>query len=80
MLPFLRKKNEHAQTGVIVQTRNPHNTEEKQEDNTGIHACASDLIDAVHAKDIQGVADAMKSAFDILEMQPHDEINHKENE
>ncbi len=77
MLPFLKKKNA-PQTGVIVQTRNPdEKPDENQEDNSdGIHACAKDLIDAVHAHDIKGAAEAIKAAFEILDSKPHEEGPH----
>lgn len=41
-------------------------------------ACAQDLINAVHAKDTKATAEALQSAFEILESQPHDENTDNE--
>lgn len=81
MLPFLNNKQKNAgiSTGVIVKNRTPDNPEENQDDkDAAIHACANDLINSVHAKDIKGVAEAMRSAFEILEQMPHEEAEHTE--
>lgn len=77
MIPFL-KKREAKQVGVIVQDRAPDQKEENQENDkdASIHACAQDLINAVHAKDVAKAAEAIRSAFEILESQPHDEAPH----
>lgn len=75
----MKKKNNHSSAAVIIQDRSPDNPNTNQEDS-GIKACASDLLSAIKADDIDGIASAFKAAFDILEMKPHDEINHKENE
>lgn len=66
-------------SGLIIKNRAPdQKPEENQEDkDAAIHACASDLIEAVHAKDIKRAAEAMRSAFEILEKMPHDEAEHK---
>ena len=42
-----------------------------------IFEIAKELIDAIHAKDPMGVADAFKAAFQCLEMQPHEEAGHE---
>ena len=78
MLPFLKPKQKGYATGIIVKNRTPdEKPEENQEDkDASIHACAKDLITAVHAHDIPGAAEAMRSAFEILESQPHEEAEH----
>ncbi len=43
--------------------------------SAGIEACAQDLIDAVHAKDVQKVAQVLKDAFDMLQSQPPEELS-----
>ncbi len=76
MLPFLAKKNEKAaQSGVIVKTREPDEKPEQDQDDpsAAIKACAKALIDAIHSRNEQGVADAIADAFEILESQPHEE-------
>jgi 2C-methyl-D-erythritol 2,4-cyclodiphosphate synthase len=80
VLPFLKNKQQGI-AGLIVKQRNPDKVEENQEDTSedkdaSIHACAQDLIDAVHAKDIKAAAEAIRSAFEILDSQPHEEGEH----
>lgn len=43
------------------------------EEYDSIHACAEDLINAVHSKNIKGAAEAIRAAFEILESEPHNE-------
>lgn len=65
MLPF--QKNKQGQVvGIIMKTREPDNKEENNNSHA-IDACAKDLIDAIHTKDIKRVAEAIQSAFEILE-------------
>lgn len=45
----------------------------EESDDEGLNAAARDLMAALHAKDEAGVAQAFKSAFEILESQPHEE-------
>ena len=52
-----------------MKTREP---DEHKEDGSGIEACASDLIDAIHSKDVKAAAAAIKSAFEILENEPEE--------
>lgn len=72
ILPFLAKKP--LQPGVIVKERasdaKPDASDES--DDSGIEACAEDLISAVHAKDVKGVAEAIKSAFELLGSAPEE--------
>ena len=77
MLPFMKKKQEVGGSGVIIKTRPSDKPDENQDDSSaGIEACAKDLIDAVHARDIQGAASAIKAAFEILDSMPHEEGEH----
>jgi len=78
ILPFLTKKT--PQVGVIVKQRAPDAKPEKEgkEDDSGIEACAEDLINAIHAKDVKAAAEAIKSAFEILDSEPHEEGSHPE--
>lgn len=74
MLPFLKPK---TVAGLIISTRKPDGskTEEHSEDNEdeGLDACASDLIKAIHAKDIKAVSSALKAAFELVDSEPHEE-------
>jgi hypothetical protein len=83
LLPFL--KNRDKQTGgiagMIIKTREPDekpDTEQEDDREAGIKACAAQLISCIHAHDVQGAADALKDAFAILDSQPHTEGEHVE--
>lgn len=79
MLPFLAKKNDKAnQTGLVIKTRSPDDKPDQDDPQAAIKACARDLINAIHAKDEQGVADALYDALDIMESQPS-ENNEESN-
>ena len=81
MLPFLKQK---IQSPTIIEHRKPDqeepSSEESQEsnDNEGLEAAASDLIDAVHNRDPKAAASAMRAAFELMESQPHEENNEEE--
>lgn len=73
MLPFLKKLQEGSVSAPVEAVeREPDN----EQDYDGLHACAEDLISAVHSKDVAGVASALKAAFELCEMYPHEEADH----
>ena len=78
-LPFLKNKQQSV-AGLIMKHRSQDGIKddmpEDSNDNEGLHSCAQDLINAVHAKDVPAVASAMRAAFDIMESQPHDEADN----
>jgi len=82
VLPFLKNREKQA-AGIVMKTRTPdekpENDTESDDPAAAIKACANSLIRAVHSRDIQGVADAMKDAFDILESSPHPETDEHTN-
>ncbi len=65
-------------SSLIVKVRQPDEKPEEDQDDkdAAIHACASDLINAIHEKNIPAAADAIKSAFEILDSMPHEEGEH----
>jgi hypothetical protein len=74
-LPFLKTKNKH-QTGLIVQTRASDASQEPEDHGDhAIEACAQDLINAIHAKDMKGVAAALRAAIEMIKDEPQDESN-----
>lgn len=86
MLPFLKPK---ALAGNILSRRKPDGSTEsegmegQEDDNSGLNAAAADLIRAVHSKDENAVAAALKAAFDICDSQDDQEPSNdesKENE
>lgn len=78
LLPFLKHKEAAASSGLIVKSRQPDEKPEEDQDDpaAAIKSCAQELIRAVHAKDVDGTANALKDAFDILESMPHEEGPH----
>lgn len=69
LLPFLKQSQEKQQSGVIVKTRTPDEVPEISEDS-GIEACAQEIIDAIHARDSKRLASALKDAFQIVDSEP----------
>lgn len=80
MLPFLKRRNEPAVSGLMIKTRSPDEPNESDEnDPAAAHeACASEIIQAIEAKDSKRLAEAFKDMFQILESEPHDEAPHGE--
>ncbi len=81
MFPFMRDKNRSA-AGVIMKARNPDEkptpSEVEDDPKAAIKACAKDLISAIHSQSVDRVAEALQSAFEILDSQPHEEGPHIE--
>jgi hypothetical protein len=48
------------------------------DEDPGLMSCADELLTAVESKDIKGIARAMRSAFTLLESEPHEEGPHEE--
>ncbi len=74
-LPFLKPK---AVAGVIVSKRKPDGIQSPVEEQDGddaaaLESCAEDMIRAINAKDSKALASAIRSAFECLESEPHDE-------
>ena len=77
LLPFLKKQKANN-FGLIVKTRESDSGEDEQqpEDKTAaIEACAQDLIQAVHSRNVKMAAEAICSAFEILEGMEHSEAS-----
>lgn len=66
-------KPKKAQTGLIINEVKTEKPEANQQDNADLEICATDLLAAIQRKDIKAMAEAMRSAFEILESQPHEE-------
>lgn len=74
MLPFLKNKQGGSGSSLLIKQRAPDNPEAESNDpNASIDACSQDLIAAVHARDTKAVSEAIRSAFLILESEPHEE-------
>jgi len=73
MLPFLKKKEGSANSGLIIKTRTPDESpSEESDDSAAIDSCSSKLIRAVHSRDTKAVSAALKDAFDILGSMPEE--------
>lgn len=83
MLPFLKSKPAQV-AGIVVKIRKPdsddQDAKEPHKEDNGLEACAHDLINAVHARDVKGVQEALKAAFEICESYPHEEGPHEDEE
>lgn len=73
MLPFLKRSR---QVGVIVEQRKADRPEEASE----MEACAQDLLSAIEAKDVKGIASALQAAFELADSTPHEEGPHMGDE
>lgn len=74
MLPFLKDKKV---AGLIISKRTPDGSNEIQDQDAeaGLQACSDEIIRAIESKDGQALASALRSAFQILESEPHSENN-----
>ena len=76
-LPFLRKKQTAA---VIIRERKPDGSSAENgtegEENHGLKQCILELFKAARADDEEAGAKALRSAFQILDSEPHEEGEH----
>jgi len=76
--------NPKKMASVIIASRKPDGkieTEgEEGEENAGLVSAAEDLLRAIATKDATAVAQALQSAFEICDSQPHEEGEHTEEE
>lgn len=73
-LPFALKTEEKKGAGVIVEHRSER---EERPRNLGLEAAAEELLKAMERKDVQGMANALTSAFYLLDAMPHAEGEHE---
>lgn len=76
MLPFLKLRK--AAGGVITQVRPHDEGKEPEGEDAGLEMAMEDFCAAHESKDYAGMAKAFRAAFDMLEVQPHDEISHED--
>jgi len=72
MLPFLKNKHEGSASMPVESVKREHD-----EDYDMLESAAEDLIAAVHSKNVKAVASALKAAFEMCELQPHEEGPHE---
>ncbi len=77
MLPFLKQKQPG---GVTTEYRKPDQEPEQDESDQVLIACMQDFSQALTEGNHKAAASAFRAAFDLLEMEPHNEIEHDEQE
>lgn len=75
MIPFLRNKKD-AGVSVPIESIKREHDEDKEQDFDVLESAAEELIHAVHSKDIKAVAMALRSAFELMDSEPHIEGEH----
>jgi hypothetical protein len=70
-------KPKTQQTGIATVYRSPGEDKEPSKDLEGIEAAMKEFCDAMERKDHKAMARIFSDAFDLLEKQPHEEIEHK---
>lgn len=81
MLPFIHSRKKMPQ--VMVATSAPTGAikmADGGEAHSDLQSCMEDFLMASKAGDTAAMAQAFEDAFDCLEMQPHDEVAHEEQE
>jgi hypothetical protein len=75
MLPFLKNLKE---VGSMSSTPDSMSrTPDEGSDYDSLESAAEDLMNAVHSKDIKGIAAALRAAFELVDSQPHVEGEHE---
>lgn len=67
---------------MIISHRKPDGSkaeEETEGSDEGLMACAEALIRAIHAKDAQSVASALREAMEVMEMEAPQESGESED-
>lgn len=73
MLPFMKKK---SQVGVIVTTRPSDESKQDESYDSDLEQCAEDLMNGIRNNDKKAVADALRAAHEVCDMEPHAEGHH----
>lgn len=70
MLPFMKHSKEAS---VAVNTESVKRKPDEEPEYDPIHSAAEDLHSALKSGDIPAIAEALRSAFIILDSEPHHE-------
>jgi hypothetical protein len=79
MLPFLKPKKMSSMIIAKVSPKGetmPQGAED--EENMGLVVAAEDLLAAIASKDANAVAEALRAAFQMCDMEPHVEGPHED--
>jgi hypothetical protein len=74
MLPFLLNKTDASASGEMDKIHRKSDDEDKEFD--GLHSAMEELHNAFLSKDYKAAAEIFRSAFDLLDSQPHVEGEH----
>lgn len=74
MLPFLKKNREAAASAPPDSIR--REPDDGADAYDSLHSAAEDLLKAVEAKNVKGIAEALRAAFELCESEPHEEEEH----
>jgi hypothetical protein len=75
MLPFLKERHQGAAASVETIERKPDEPEES-DDYDSLVSAMEELHAALHIRDYQGAAEIFRSAFELLDSEPHQEGPH----
>lgn len=73
MLPFLKKNKEAS---VAVPSDRVLRESDDEAELNPLLVAADDLISAIHSKDTERVAEALRAAFELCDAEPHVEGPH----
>jgi len=82
MNPFLLSKKNISGAIMTTKVREPDEKPEGEEsnENEGLQAAMRELTTAIQTGDDKAAAQAFQAAFQICENQPHEEIEHDNDE
>ena len=75
MLPFMKHSKE-ASVSVAPEVVRRKSDDEGSSDYDHVEAAAEDLHNAIKSGNIKAIAEALRSAFYILDSEPHEEGPH----
>lgn len=82
MLPFQKDKKTIA--GLIIAKRKPDGGHEEftseDSDSDGLEMACQEMMKAFKADDSKAFSAALRSAFEILDSEPHEEYDHSQDE
>jgi hypothetical protein len=80
MLPFLKRKDESGASAPVDPAKQMITRDEDDLDHDHLEVAMEELSHALKAEDYKAAAEAFRAAFDLLEVQPHDEYPHDEEQ
>lgn len=72
MLPFQSDRKEGGAVSMPIESQKL----ETQDEVDYLEYAAQDLLQALQSRDIKGIASALRAAFELCDMMPHEEGDH----